>query len=223
MTNYILQELPEGMKERENVVFPKMQTYTTFDTETVLKYMRNYAGNLSEGIMRCVLDALAETMKTCMPLGHNIKVDGLGVFSLSLGFDTSTPSEKTIATKSKDTNDKSAKTKYRHICIKGINFRPDRELIADLNRKATFYRVESKVITPKTSKFSKEERLAKALTIIEKHGFMTLTDYVCATGLCKSSASTDLKSIVADPESGITTRGSHSHKVWVKKTKQSEF
>ena len=44
---------------------------------------------------------------------------------------------------------------------------------------------------------------------------MTLTDYAVATGQSKAAASYDLKQIVADPDSGITTRGDHSHKIWV--------
>ena len=55
-----------------------------------------------------------------MPLGHNIKIDGLGVFSLSLGFDESSPSEKAEMKNSAD----APKTKYRHVCIKDINFKP---------------------------------------------------------------------------------------------------
>ena len=51
--------------------------------------------------------------------------------------------------------------------------------------------------------------------IIEANGYMTLTDYTIACGLSRSSASRDLKNMVEDPTTGIKTRGSHSHKVWV--------
>jgi predicted histone-like DNA-binding protein len=97
MANYVLQELPEEMTEGKKVVFPKMQTYSLHDFDTVIKHMRDYAGNLSEGTIRAVFDAFTSMMESWMPMGHTIKVDGLGVFSLSLGFDTSTPSEKEMA------------------------------------------------------------------------------------------------------------------------------
>ena len=220
MANYYLQKLPEGMKEGENVVYPRMQTYTLHDYETVLKHMRAYASNISEGTMRAVLEALAETMKTWMPMGHNIKIDGLGVFSLTLGFDTSTPSEKALVKGQgtvDDETDKEPKTKYRHICIKGINFKPDAELLANMNREATFDKVETDVVVPKKGTLSRDERIEKAKAVIDQNGFMTLSDYVVATGLSRTSASLDLKAIVADPTSGIMSRGSHSHKVWVRK------
>ena len=117
MPNYILKELNKELTDGKKVVFPKMQTYSQHDFETVLKHMHTYAGNFSEGTMRAVIDALVETMKSWMPMGHSMKIDGLGTFSLSLGF------------KDKDT-DEDPKTKYRHICIKGINFKPDAKLIA---------------------------------------------------------------------------------------------
>jgi len=194
MPKYVLQELPDEMTDGKKVLFPKMQTYTLHDFETVLKHMHTYAGSFSEGSMRAVIDALVQTMKSWMPLGHSIKIDGLGVFSLSLGFNTS---------------------KYHHVYIKGINFKPDAELLADMNNEATFDKAETEVKTINKNKMSREERIAKAKAIIEKHGYMTLTDYLVATNLSRSSASRDLANIVADPTSGITTRGSHSHKVWV--------
>ncbi|MBR3124933.1 MAG: hypothetical protein IKQ59_16125 [Prevotella sp.] len=210
MPKYILQELPEEMTDGKKIVFPKMQTYTLHDYETVIQHMRDYAGSFSEGMIRGVFDALVSVMKSWMPMGHNIKIDGLGVFSLTLGFDESSPSEKTEL---KDTND-NPKTKYRHVCIKGINFKPDPKLLQALNKEATFERGEVDVQVPQKTKLSREERLARAKAIIDKNGFMTLYDYANATHQSRSVASKDLRQIVADPTSGITTRGSHSHKVW---------
>ena len=212
MANFVLQELPEEMSEGKKVVFPKMQTYSLHNYETVIKHMRTYAGSISDGLIRAVLDALVSTMQSWMPLGHSIKIDGLGVFSLSLGFDTSTPSEKAI---SKELDNKDPKAKYRHVCINGINFKPDPKLLKEMNKQATFDRVSTEIVAPKICKYSQEERLEKAKAIIGKYGYMTLTDYALATDQSRSAASNDLKRLVADTDSGITTRGSHSHKVWI--------
>ncbi len=211
MPKYILQELPEEMTDGKKIVFPKMQTYSLHDYETVIDHMRDYAGSFSEGMIRGVFDALVSVMKSWMPMGHNIKIDGLGVFSLSLGFDESSPSEKAEL---KNT-DNGPKTKYRHVCIKGINFKPDQKLLQALNKEASFERGEADVQVPQKAKFTREERIARAKTIIAKNGFMTLYDYANATHQSRSVASKDLRQIVADPNSGITTRGTHSHKVWV--------
>ena len=86
-----------------------------------------------------------------------------------------------------------------------------------MNKEATFERGEADVQVPQKTKLSREERLASAKAIIEKNGFMTLYDYANATHQSRSVASKDLRHIVADPNSGITTRGTHSHKVWIAK------
>ena len=135
------------------------------------------------------------------------------MFSLTLGFDESSPSEKAEL---KNTDD-NPKTKYRHVCIKGVNFKPDQKLLKALNKDTSFERSEADVQVSQKTKLSREERLAKAKAIIEKNGFMTLYDYANATHQSRSVASKDLRQIVADPNSGITTRGTHSHKVWIAK------
>ena len=211
MAKYVLQELPGEMTDGKKIVYPKMQTYSLHDYETVIEHMHDYAGSISEGMIRAVFDALISVMESWMPMGHNIKIDGLGVFSLTLGFDESSPSEKE-ALKNADDN---PKTKYRHVCIKGINFKPDQKLLQALNKEATFERSEADVQVPQKTKLSREERLARAKAIIAKNGFMTLYDYANATHQSRSVASKDLRQIVADPTLGITTRGSHSHKVWI--------
>ena len=215
MANYTLKELPVEMTEGKTIVYPKMQTYSLYDYELVIQHMSVLSRILNEGIIRAVFDALVSEMKSSMPWGHNIKIDGLGVFSLSLGFDTSTPSEKEIALQQEWDDDADPKLKYRHVCIKGINFKPDPELLKEMNKQATFDCVDVDVEIPKKSQYSREERLAKAKEIIGKLGSMTLTDYALATNQSRSSASRDLKRMVADPSSGITTRGDHSHKIWV--------
>ena len=86
-----------------------------------------------------------------------------------------------------------------------------------LNKDTSFERSEADVQVSQKTKLSREERLAKAKAIIEKNGFMTLYDYANATHQSRSVASKDLRQIVADTNSGITTRGSHSHKVWIAK------
>ena len=213
MPKYILQELPGEMTDGKKIVYQKMQTYSLHDYETVIQHMHDYAGSFSEGTIKGVFDALVSVMKSWMPMGHNIKIDGLGVFSLTLGFDESSPSEKAAIENAYD----NPKTKYRHVCIKGINFKPDQKLLQALNKEATFERGEADVQVPQKTKLSREERIARAKAIIAKNGFMTLYDYANATHQSRSVASKDLRQIVADPNSGITTRGSHSHKVWIAK------
>ena len=217
MAGYILRALPEELTNGKKVLYPKMQTYNLQDYEALLKKMHSYAGTFSEGMMKGVFDTLILTMTHWMPEGHSIKIDGLGVFSLSLGFDTKTPSEQENAKKGKKAKTKEPKEKYRHVCIKGINFKPDPQLLKTMNEHAEFTRMAKKVKTPQKNPYTREERLAIAMGIIEQKGQMSFTEYVNATGLSRSAASRELKQLTADPQSGIAEQGSRSYKVWVKK------
>lgn len=216
MANYILKELPGEMTEGKTVIYPKMKRFSLFDYEMVIQHMCKLSKILNEGIIRAVFSALKDEMLTIMPIGHNIKIDGLGVFSLSLGFDTSKASEEKIAGLQEFSDDYDPKLKYRHVYIKGINFRPDPELLREMNRVATFENDGVEFVPQRKSQYSREERLAKAKEIIDKQGFMTLSDYAAATGLSMSGASKDLRQIVADAGSGIIAWGDHTHKVWVR-------
>lgn len=223
MPNYVLQEMSEEMGDGKKKVYPRMQTYSLHDFDTVVRHMHEYSGSFSEGAIRGVLDALVTTMKSWMPMGHSIKIDGLGVFSLTLGFDTSTPSEATATKKQKSGNaDEELKTKYRHVCIKGIRFKPDPQLLRQMNKEATFERTETDIVVPRKTSDSRDKRIRKALAIIDKQGYMTLSDYAIATSQSRSTASKDLRKLVSDPSTGITTQGSHSHKVWVHNKKTTE-
>ena len=213
MGKYILKELPGDMTEGRTVIYPKMKRFSLFDYEMVIQHMCKFSPILNEGIIRSVFGALTTEMLTCMPIGHSIKIDGLGVFSLSLGFDTSKASEKEIAGKQDSIDGYEPKLEYRHVCIKGINFRPDPELLREMNRVATFENDGVEFVPQRKSQFSREERLAKAKEIIDKQGFMTLSDYAAATGLSMSGASKDLRQLVADGNSGIIAWGDHTHKV----------
>ena len=217
MANYILKELPGEMTEGKTVIYPKMKRFSMFGYEMVIQHMCTFSRILNEGIIRSVFSALTEEMVTSMPIGHTVKIDGLGVFSLSLGFDTSTASEEDMALSQKIFDDYDPKLEYRHVCIKGINFRPDPDLLRRMNEKATFKNDGVEFVPLRKSRYSREERLAKAKEIISSYGYMTLSDYAVATRQSKSSASKDLSEIVDDVSSGITFRGMGSHKIWIKK------
>ena len=211
MANYVIKELPTGMGNgSEGKQFPKMQVYTEFDYNKVVELVHTNSPAFSEATVRGVLDTLAVVMKSYLPMGHTMKIDNLGVFSLSLEF-----ADNEIDANTKQEGSKAEpKKKYHHVRVKGVNFKVDKKLVDVINKENTFERTPSTPTSP--SPYSREERLQRALSHIDKHGFITLREYANLNSLNYSSASRELAKLVLDPNSGIKPKGAGSHKVWVR-------
>ena len=198
MANYVIKEMPTGMGNgKKGRKYPKMQVYTEFDYDKVVELVHTNSPAFSEATVRGVLDTLAVVMKSYLPMGHTLKIDNLGVFSLSLEF-----------------ADEDTQKKYHHVRAKGVNFKVDKKLVNAINKENTFERTTSTPSTP--SPYSLEERLQRALSHIDQHGFITLQEYANLNRLSYSTASRELAKLVADPQSGIKPKGAASHKVWVR-------
>ena len=213
MANYVTKEMPSGMGNgKKGRKFPKMQVYTEFDYDKVVELINSYSPAFSTATIRGVLDTLPTVLKTYLPMGHTIKIDGLGVFSLSLKFtDEMDENEET----SPQHEAPKTKKKYHHVKVKGLNFKVDKKLVAAINSESTFE--HSGVNAALRSPYSSEERAQRALAHIEKHGFITLQDYANLNHLSRSTASRELKKLASDPTSSIQANGASSHKIWVKK------
>jgi predicted histone-like DNA-binding protein len=211
MANYVIKEMPVGMGNgSEGKAFPKMQVYTEFDYNKVVELIHTYSPAFSQATVRGVLDTLAVVMKSYLPMGHTMKIDNLGVFSLSLEFaDNEADSDSPQATQ-----EPSSKKKYHHVRAKGVNFKVDKKMVDDINQENSFERTTGNPTSP--SPYSLEERLQRALSHIDKHGFITLQEYANLNHLNYSTASRELAKLVLDPNSGIKAKGAGSHKVWVR-------
>ena len=199
MANYVIKEMPTGMGNgKKGRIYPKMQVYTEFDYDKVVELINVNSPAFSEATVRGVLDTLAVVMKSYLPLGHTMKIDNLGVFSLSLEF-----------------ADDDIQKKYHHVRAKGVNFKVDKRMVEAINKENSFERTTSNPSSP--SPYTLEERLQRALSHIDQHGFITLQKYANLNRLSYSTASRELAKLVADPQSGIKPKGAASHKVWVRK------
>ena len=212
MANYVIKEMAAGMGNgKEGRIFPKMQVYTEFDYDKVVELVHTNSPAFSEATVRGVLDTLAVVMKSYLPMGHTMKIDNLGVFSLSLEF----ADNEADADNQQEAQKAEPKKKYHHVKVKGVNFKVDKRLVDAINKENTFERTTSSPSSP--SPYTLEERLQRALNHIDKHGFITLQEYANLNRLSYSSASRELAKLVLDPSSGIKAKGAASHKVWVRR------
>ncbi|MDD4822843.1 MAG: DNA-binding protein, partial [Bacteroidales bacterium] len=101
--------------------------------------------------------------------------------------------------------------------VTGINYRADKHLISDTDSHCHLTRGEVRKLC--RSPYTKEERLQLALDFLNDptHPFLRLDDYATLTGLSKPVASKELIEFRENTETGITTAGRGTSKVYLKR------
>ena len=210
MAKYKLQEMGDMRYEGKRRVYPKMVTNRTLSRKEFVKMMQNYHRGISESTTEAVLTDVVDMLTDMLSMGYNVNLEGFGTFSLSLGFEDDKPTEM-------QTDDDMMK--YRKVGVKNVNFNSSPEFVkavkmetdCDLEREMSGVKVIRKQL------YSKEERIARALEVIEKNGVLTLGDYASINNLSRTAASMELKELTCDKSSPIDSLGRGSHKVWVKR------
>ena len=210
MAKYKLQEMSDMRDEGKRRVYPKMVPYRTLSRKEFIEKMQSYHRDLSQGTIEAVLTDVEDVLVRMLSMGYNVNLEGLGTFSLSLGFEDDKPTEM-------QTDDD--KMNYREVGVKNVNFNSSPEFVkavkietdCDLEREMSGVKVIRKQL------YSKEERIARALEVIEKNGVLNLGDYASINNLSRTAASMELKELTCDKSSPIDSLGRGSHKVWVKR------
>ena len=159
-------------------------------------------------MVHSVVSSVVEHILTYLSEGHSVKIDGLGVFSLSLEFSDD---------KSTEMKDEKDRMKYKKVRVKNWTLKTDPDTLKKLRQKTECQRAEAGVNRQNNNALSLEERISNALRLIDRNGFMTLSDYVIANHICRSSASVELKKICSMADSPICGSGRGSHKVWIRR------
>ena len=99
--------------------------------------------------------------------------------------------------------------------MSGVNFRADRGLVTGVNEHCRLEPGGARQLH--RSPYSVEERTALAREFLAKNGVMRTDDYAQLTGLSRTVASIELRQLCEAPDSGITSRGRKSGKVYITK------
>ena len=210
MAKYKLQELTDMRNEGKRRVYPKIVTNRTLSRKEFIKRMQGYHRGISESTTEAVLLDVADMLVEMLSMGYNVNLEGIGTFSLSLGFEDDKPTEMQSA---------EDKMTYRKVGVKDINFKASPEFIREVKRETDrdLERDMGGVKVIRKQLYSREERIARALEVIEKNGVLTLGDYASINNLSRTAASMELKELTCDKSSPIDSLGRGSHKVWVKR------
>lgn len=208
MAKYKLQEMGDMRYDGKRRVYPKMVTNRTLSRKEFVKMMQNYHRGISESTTEAVLTDVVDMLTDMLSMGYNVNLEGFGTFSLA--FEDEKPREIL------NPDDKMT---YRKVGVKDINFKASPEFVKDVKRETDrdLERDMGGVKVIRKQLYSREERIARALEVIEKNGVLTLGDYASINNLSRTAASMELKELTNDKTSPIDSLGRGSHKVWVKR------
>lgn len=210
MAKYKLQEMGDMRYDGKRRVYPKMVTNRTLSRKEFVKMMQNYHRGISESTTEAVLTDVVDMLTDMLSMGYNVNLEGIGTFSLSLGFEDDKPTEM---------QSEEDKMTYRKVGVKDINFKASPEFLKSVKHETDrdLERDMGGVKVIRKQLYSREERIVRALEVIEANGLITLSDYAYINNLSRTAASMELKEITDDKTSPIGSMGSGSHKVWVKR------
>lgn len=210
MVKYKLQEMSDVHHTGKRKVYPKMVVNRTLSRKEFIERMHGYHRGISPSITEAVLMDVEEILVEMLSMGYNVNLEGLGTFSLSLGFEDDKPTEM------QGDDDKMT---YRKVGVRDVNFKASPDFIKSvkLETDRDLERDMGGVKLILKKKYTREERIARALDVIDENGFIGLTDYAYINNLSRTAASLELKEIVHDETLPIRSVGRHSHKVWVRR------
>lgn len=212
MAEYEMQESNLPNEEGKRILFPRMKLWNQVNLEYIASNI-NYASTFTPEDIIGLVHSLTQEIAYQMAQGNSVKVDGLGIFTPALGL-----------RKGKERESGEKKGQRRNamsICVQNINFRADKQFIEETGRRCILNRSEIKP-NRSSSKYTPEQRLQLAQKYLEEHPYMRVNDYCQLTGLLRNTAAKELKHWREMPETGITTNGRGSHKLYVKR-KETAF
>ena len=210
MVKYKLQEMADVHNTGKRKVYPKMVTNRTLSRKEFVERMQGYHRGISPSTTEAVLMDVEDMLVQMLSMGYNVNLEGLGTFSLSLGFEDDKPTEM------QGDDDKMI---YRKVGVKNINFNASPEFVKAVKRETDrdLERDMGGLKVIRKQLYTQEERIVRALKVIEDNGVLTLGEYAYINNLSRTAASLELKAITSKEASPIQSKGSGSHKVWVKR------
>ena len=206
MTQFVLKEMNDLDGKGKGRVYPQVVINRLMTTEDLVERMQNNT-RLGSAVIYATLLSLGENIATLLDSGFSVKIDNFGTFSLSLGF-----ADK----KGNKLEDEDDKMNYRRVMVKNITFRPESDLIFNINKNIRLERHVPGVVKSESDSFTPEERRLRAIDFIERHGQITLQEYANLNNISRSKASRELNKLEDIEGSGIIGYGNAPHKVWKK-------
>ena len=131
MAKYVMYQTNDLNENGKPIVYPRMMLEGKSTTEHMAEFISE-ASSFTTGEVKGILEMMSRFLAQEMGNGRSVKLDGIGVFSPSLG----------LAKGKEEDEVDLARRNARSVRIKGVNFRADTELIRKTESACTLERAQ---------------------------------------------------------------------------------
>ena len=213
-TKYIKKEIADLNNTGSPIVYYRMKRKETLELGDFVKQCHRSNPIFTPSILQGAIMVMCEQLAEDLAKGFNVKIDGIGTFHAKLGLNDYTPGRKMDSFE-----EGTKKLNAASLGVTGVGFRADKELVRAVNRKCSLERGGEDRL--RKSKYTKKERIERAIQYLRKAGFMHVKDYAKLNGLSYTTAYRELNSGLVGSAT-ITSRGSRSAKVYFLKPQMEE-
>ena len=208
MAKYIKREMVDLNNPGQTIFAYRMKTLPMDNADFIRDCARNTS--FSEGEIIGVIGTIADCLAQRMARGYSVTIDGLGTFKAQIGLSEDFKRKQREAKlkgtlKEDDTAQRSRNA--RSLEVTGILWKPAKSLVRETRLECKLERGGEEPL--RKSKYTIEERRARALEYLKEHTVMRVDDYVRLTGLSHTKAAKELNNIP-----GVKSEGSRSSKVF---------
>lgn len=207
MAEYTMQEVEDLNNAGKTLLYPRMIIEGKCGSDELAKAMTR-GTFISSGEAKAMLCLLGREIAKQMALGRSVKIDGVGLFSPSLGIKKGKERE--------NADGSGTRRNASSIMVNGVHFRPDKELLVETDRRCNLSRAKTKFARHR-SRYTPEQRLDLARQLLADQPFITVKGYALLTGLSQTTAGRELRRWAETPGSGIGKDGFGTHRVYVAK------
>ena len=206
MAEYEMQESNLPNREGKRMLYPRIRLKGRYTLEEIARRI-SQGSTYSTGEIIGLVQSLTEEIAAGMAQGLAVKIDGLGIFTPTLGLRRGA---------GRETGEEGERRRNaQSIRVSGVHFRADTRLVGETGMRCRLERSERK-FQKSSRRYTPEERLGLAKRFLATVcPFLTVGDYVELTGLRPTTAGRELRAWAALPDSGIRAEGLGSHRVYV--------
>ena len=190
---------PKG-KEDETILYPKLVPHGTRTLRDIMKETAIGSG-LNPAIVQGVVMMLEGKLAKYLADGYNVKLGNIGTFSATL-------KSRKVANKDE--------IRAKSIHFDNVHFKAAKELKKQINLQMKLERVSPyRAFKTSSDEYTLDERFQLLLEYLDKHGFITRSQYSELTGVLKTKAAAELRQWYQ--EGKIDKEGRAPHIIYKKK------